>query len=224
MKLRDNSAETHLDILVQDNPDIKNLLAVYPEGAAEKILANKVKLAKVMKSFGDMKNYSNTNTIIMICNSRSCPYKEVCVLNQNDMAPDGYGCPVEKKIVMELEADIIESLSIDRNDPIEMELLWDLIDTKLLDMRSSGALKEGYVTQTVQQQVAKVMQTKDEINPSLQIKLDLKRLKHSIIDSFVATRRAKKKYGMQNDVNAVEALIIQAAIKNKQDKQIEDKS
>ena len=220
--LRDNSAQTHLDILKQEDPDIQSLLAVYPEEAAEKILANKKKLAKVIKVFQSMKNYTDTNTIIMTCKIETCPYKNVCILKLNDMAPDGYPCPVEKKLVLELETDIIQSLGIDRNDPVEMELLWDLIDTKLLDMRTSGFLKDGAVTQTVTQQVAKVVQTKEELSPTLMIKLDIKRLKHSIIDSFVATRRAKKKYGMQNDVGTIETLILAAAKKNRD--QLEDKS
>ena len=220
--LRDNSAQTHLDILKQEDPEIKSLLAVYPEEAAEKILANKKKLSKVISVFKSVKNYTDTNTIIMTCNTGTCPYRDVCILKINDMAPDSYPCPVEKKLVLELETDIIQSLGIDRNDPVEMELLWDLIDTKLLDMRTSGFLKNGAVTQVVTQQVAKVVQTKEELSPALMIKLDIKRLKHSIIDSFVATRRAKKKYGMQNDIGTIETLILAAAKKNRD--QLEDKS
>ena len=220
--LRDNSAQTHLDILRQEDPDIQSLLAVYPEEAADKILANKSKLGKVIKAFKSIKTYTDTNTIIMTCNTQTCPYKNVCILKLNGMAPDGYPCPVEKKLVLELELDIVNSLDIDKNDPIEMELLWDLIDTKLLDMRTSGFLKDGAVTQTVTQQVAKVVQTKEELSPKLLIKLDIKKLKHSIIDSFVATRRAKKKYGMQNDVGTIESLIIAAATKKKAE--LEDKT
>lgn len=226
LNLRDNSAETHLDILKQEDPDVKALLAVYPEEAAEQILTNKKKLKKVIEAFKGMRQYTTTNTLIMTCDLYTCPYKSVCILAKNDMAPQGYPCPVEKKIVLELESDVVQSLGIDRNDPIEMEMLWDLIDTKLLDMRSSGALKNGLVTQKVEQQVAKVTQVKEEISPTLEIKLDLKRLKHQIIDSFVATRRAKKKYGMQNDVGTIETLVMQAALANAKSKQnkIEDRS
>lgn len=213
--LRDNSAVAHLDILKQEDPEIQGLLAVYPEEAAEKLLENKKKLHKIALAFKQMKDYTNTNSIIMTCNANTCPYKDVCILKLNGISPDSYPCPVERKIVAELEADVIHSLSIDRNDPIEMELLWDLIDTKLLDMRTSGKMKDGSVVQVVTQQVAKVTQTKEEISPTLLVKLDLKRLKHSIIDSFVATRRAKKKYGMVSELNSLEALIIGAAAKNR---------
>ena len=213
--LRDNSASAHLDILKQEDPEIQGLLAVYPEEAAEKILENKKKLHKIALAFKSMKEYTNANSIVMTCNTSKCPYKDICILNMNGLAPVNYTCPIEKKIVMELEADVIQSLEIDRNDPIEMELLWDLIDIKLIDMRTSGKLKDGSVVQVVTQQVAKVLQTKEEISPTLLIKLDLKRLKHSIMDSFIATRRSKKKYGMVSDVNTLEALIVSAATKNR---------
>jgi hypothetical protein len=131
------------------------------------------------------------------------------------MAPESYPCPIEKKIIIDLEGDLIVSLDINRSDPIEMEMLWDLIDTKLLDMRASGALKDGRLVQLVEQQVEKVTQTKEEPYPTLLMKLELKRLKHSIIDSFVATRRAKKKYGMISELNSVESLIVAAATKNR---------
>lgn len=215
LNLRDNSASTHLDILKQEDPDIKGLLAVYPEEAAEKILANKKKLKKVVTAFANMSGHNGTNALVMTCNSRTCPYKDVCVLKENDMAPEGLACPVEKKIISELEADVVQSLGIDRNDPIETEMLWDLIDSKLLDMRASGALKNGSLVQVITQHVASITQTKEEMSPTLLIKLELKKLKHSIIDSFVATRRAKKKYGMTSDVNTLEGLIMAAATKNK---------
>ena len=215
---RDNSAKTHMEIMCQEKPDLKALLDVYPEQAVEKLLANKQKLAKISEAFKNMKSYTNTNALLMTCNSLECPHKDVCVLATNKLAPDGLPCPIEKKLIIELEADLVQSLSIDRSDPVEMELLWDLIDTKLLDMRASGALKDGSVVQVVEQQVAKVKQTKEEMAPALLMKLDLKRLKHSIIDSFVATRRAKKKYGMVSDVNTLEALIVSAAAKNRIEK------
>lgn len=213
--LRDTSTQTHLELLKQEDPEIQGLLAVYPEEASEKILANKQKIGKIIEAFKNMHCYANANTIVMTCRPLTCPYKDMCVLKLNDMAPDSYQCPIERKLVMELEADLMNSLKIDTSDIIETEMLWDLIEAKLLDMRASGSLKNGAVVQIVQQQVAKVLQTKEEISPVLLIKLDIKRLKHSIIDSFIATRRSKKKYGMANDITTLESLVLAAAAKNR---------
>lgn len=206
LDLRDTSPEKHLAILEENNPDLRALLSVYPEEQADKILKNKDKLRRIIKVFSNVTGYCSTSASIMTCHS-SCPHSASCILRKQDMAPFGYPCPIERKLVAELQCDIAKSLEIDSNDPIEMELLWDLIDTKLLDMRSSGALRDGSVVQVVESSIGKMTTSRQEIAPALEIKLDLKRLKHSIIDQFVATRRAKKKYGMQNDSNILEQLL-----------------
>jgi len=201
--------------------ELNSLLAFYPEEQINKLLEHKDKLDKIIKAFDKMSAVAFSSTVVMTCSSYSCPYKDVCILLKNDLAPSGSACPVEKKIVSELECDIVNSLKIDRNDPIEMELLWDLIDLKLIDMRSSGYMKDGSVTQKIETKMGPSVSIREEISPALEIKLDLKRVKHSIIDSFVATRRAKKKYGMNNDANTLEDMIM-SAINNKRDNDSED--
>jgi hypothetical protein len=211
INLRNTTSEQQLAIIKKNNPELKALLDVYPPEQLDKLMSNKQKLGNIVKVMeGGLAVYTSLNSMIMNC-SQGCPFRDVCILIKNDIAPFGYPCPVEKKLVAELESDVIESLGIDRNDPIEMEMLWDMIDTKLLDMRASGALKDGRLVQVVEQKVGQAISTREEISPTLEIKLELKKLKHQVIDSFVGTRRAKKKYGMQSDVNTIEQMIIEAA-------------
>lgn len=219
MNLRDETLSTQIAEAKTNDPNLENLLSVYPEEVIGKLMKDKKKLERITKSFSCIKSYTDTNSILMTCN-HECPYWNMCVLAKEDLAPIGHPCPVEKKIVAEISADLIESLKIQPNNLIEMELLWDLIDIKLLDMRASGGLKAGYVTQKVEQQVGKVSQSKDEMAPQIEIKTDLKHLKHSIIDMFVATRRAKRKYGTVQDKNNLEKLLMEAAAH----KNIEDKT
>lgn len=211
IKLRDMTDEQHLAVIEKNNPELKALLDVYPPEQIDKLISNKQKLQKIMKVMEEgLIVYTSLNSMIMNC-SESCPFRDVCILMKSGVAPIGFPCPVEKKLIAELENDVVESLSIDRNDPIEMEMLWDFIDMKILDMRASGALKDGRLIQVVEQKVGQAISTREEVSPTLEIKLELKKMKHSIIDSFVATRRAKKKYGMQSDVNSIEQMILEAA-------------
>jgi hypothetical protein len=211
MNLRDLTNSQELAILEKDHPDIFALLQVYPPEFAPLLLNNKEKLAGISKNLELATASVSVNTMLMKC-TENCIYKEICVLFKNEIAPIGAACPIEKKVVLEMECDIIKTLDIDRNNPIEMELLWDLIDAKLLDMRSSGALKDGLLTQTVEQKLGQQsVVTRQELSPNIEAKIELKKLKHSIIDAFVASRRAKKKYGMQNDSKSVEQMIREAA-------------
>jgi len=79
-------------------------------------------------------------------------------------------------------------------------------------MRASANLKDGSVIQVVES-TGKISSTKEEIDPAIMLKIEIKKLKHSIIDSFVATRRSKKKYGMQSEASTIETLIMEAARK-----------
>lgn len=204
------SNERHLEILKKDNPDIDALLAVYPEEETAKLLQNKDKLRRITKAFNDVSIARSQASMVMTC-SANCPYKDICILKKEALAPYGHPCPIEKKIIYQLETDVIQALDIESNNPIEMELLWDLIDMKLLDMRASAALKDGKLLQTVESKVGQNTMSREELNPLIDAKLDLKKLKHSIIDAFVATRRAKKKYGTNNDANSIEQMILRAA-------------
>ena len=210
VNLRTMTDSQELAILEKENPDIAGLLQIYPSEMATLLLSNKEKLLKISKSLGGLTKSICLNTIIMKC-TETCLYKDICELFKNELAPFNYPCPVEKKVIIDMEFDIVRSLDIDRSDPIEMEMLWDLIDTKLLDMRSSGALKDGKLTQVIEQKVGQAIVTREELSPNIEAKLELKKLKHSIIDSFVATRRSKKKYGMQNDQRTIEQMIKEAA-------------
>jgi hypothetical protein len=210
VNLRNVTEKQELAILEKEIPEVKTLLQIYPPEMYSTLLNNKDKLDKIAKAMNGMSRDVCISTIIMKC-SNTCIYKDVCILFKNELAPLGFPCPVEKKVIMDLEYDIVKSLDIDRNDPIEMEMLWDLIDTKILDMRSSGALSDGRLTQIVEQKVGQAIVSREEMSPNVEIKLELKKLKHSIIDSFAATRRAKKKYGMQSDVRTLEAMIKEAA-------------
>lgn len=211
VNLRNTTDEQQLAIIKKNNPELKSLLEVYPPEEIDRLMSNKKKLYKIMEILDKgLIVQTSLNSMIMNC-ANSCPFRDVCLFMKNGLAPVGFPCPVEKKLISELEADIVESLSIDRNDPIEMEMLWDFIDMKILDMRASGALKDGKLVQIVEQKVGQQISIREEVSPTLEVKLELKKLKHQIVDSFVATRRAKKKYGMQTNSNSIEQMILEAA-------------
>lgn len=210
VNLRTGDGTQELTLLERDNPELTNLLQIYPYEMYHVLVENKSKLEKISKSLSCVSQNTCIHTMIMKCSS-NCIYKDICILAKEEVAPHGYPCPIEKKLIIDLERDIVESLEIDRANPIEMELLWDLIDTKLLDMRGSRSLQDGKLTQTVEQKVGPAVITREELSPTIEAKLELKKLKHSIIDSFVATRRAKKKYGLESNIKSVEQMLKEAA-------------
>ena len=81
-----------------------------------------------------------------------------------------------------------------------MELLFDFIDAKLLDMRTSGMLANTSLVQEVRKEGRGGSSTiSKEIDPAFTIKMDLKSLKSKLLNEFMATRLSKKRYGISGN-------------------------
>jgi len=201
--------------LLKDKYALDELLSVYPEEAVHKLVKNKEKLSKIVEMFSNKVAGIAKNVMVMKCNVTECPYMNSCILLKNDMAPNGYSCPIESKLIVELELSIVQELEIDEQNTIEMELLYDFIDAKLLDMRTSGMMASTSLTQSIKSlSEGQIIETSKDIAPEFRIKMDLKKLKASIMEEFMATRRAKKKYGLGGGDKSFEN-IIKAAMGNK---------
>jgi len=197
-------------------PHLSNLTDVYPPELSDKLLKNKLKLEAISKAFNNTLRDVSKAVMFMSCQGTKCPHSGSCILLKHEIAPEGHSCPIEMKVCMELESAIINELEIDSQSTIEMELLYDLIDTKLLDMRTSGLISKYGLIQSVVIESGKSKITTKDIAPEIKIKLDLKKLKHSIMTDFLATRRAKKRYGIGTGQGGLEE-IINEAIKRKKD-------
>lgn len=210
INLRKDDEKTELALMVRDNQGIKELAALYPEEKINKLLDNKDKLDKIVSYFKNAVGTSRKSILAMKCNPTTCPYKTSCILLKNDMAPDGYACPIEQKIALELESSIVEELDIDSQSTIEMEQLYDYIDAKLLDMRTSGLLADGSVVQIIENRHGAQVSKYNDVAPEFKIKMDLKRLKASIMEEFMATRRSKKRYGLNTGDKSYESIVREA--------------
>jgi len=210
--LRDDTISTEIALITKENSDLHDLLQFYPEEQVERLLNNKDKLIKIAKQFNCNVPYISKSTMVMTCRTVTCPFRHMCVLNRNQLAPDGDPCPIEKKVINELETTIVEELDIDQNSTLEMELLFDLIDAKLLDMRTSGLIGEVGVVQTIEVRSGNVTSSSRDVAPEFKVKMDLKKLKFAIMEEFMATRKAKKKYGLAGNDKQFENLVRNAML------------
>jgi len=193
-KLNDNQ---EISIIEEELGDLSPLLSMYPEEALDKLIKNKDKLTKISKMFesGGI-NAVSTSVMLMRCNQSDCPYRLSCPLLKAGIAPEGYTCPIEKKLSSELELTLIKDLGIDPQDTVEMELLFDFIDAKLLDMRTSGMLANTSLVQEITKEGRGGATMSRDVAPEFTIKMDLKSLKSKLLNEFMATRLSKKRYGI----------------------------
>lgn len=191
----------------------KDLLDVYPEELVDSLIEKKEKLEKISNMMNNTTRSVSKASGVMVCNITKCPYKNHCILKKEGIAPEGYSCPIEKKMILEMESSIVQELDIDEQSTMEMELLYDFIDAKLIDLRASSALATDGIVQIIEEKHKSHTNTSKEISPEFTIKVELKKMKNEILDQFLATRRARKKYGLQSQ-STIEQMIRNAQ-KNK---------
>lgn len=205
--LRKNLTDNQqLSIIEDEIGNLTPLLSMYPEEMLHKLVKNKDKLYKISKMFEGGISAVSTSVMLMKCNSDDCPYNLSCPLLKAGLEPDGYTCPIEKKLSSELEITLTRDLNIDPQNTVEMELLFDFIDAKLLDMRTSGMLANTSLVQEITKEGRGGATMSRDIAPEFLIKMDLKALKSKLLNEFMGTRLAKKRYGIQG-TNSMEDII-----------------
>lgn len=193
--------------LIKRDIQMDELLSVYPEESLERLVTNKDKLEKIAAAFQNTLSTVSQATLVMKCDGSKCPFKDSCILVKYEVEPNGFPCPIERKLCMELESTIVDELEIDRQSTIEMELLYDFIDAKLLDMRTSGLIASSSVVQWIEIDNGKSVNKYKDVAPEFKVKMDLKKLKFTILEEFVATRKAKRRYGLKNTDNVFESIV-----------------
>jgi len=206
INLRDNNNATQIAVIEEEVGDLSPLLSMYPEEALHKLIKNKDKLQKISNMFESGMASVSTSIMLMRCNGDECPYRLSCPLLKADIQPEGYYCPIEKKLSNELEIDLIRDLNIDPQDTVEMELLFDFIDAKILDMRTSGMISNTGLVQEITKEGRGGATMSKDIAPEFLIKMDLKNLKNKLLNEFMGTRLAKKRYGIVG-TNSMEDII-----------------
>jgi len=206
INLRDNNNATQIAVIEEEVGDLSPLLSMYPEEAMHKLIKNKDKLQKISTMFDSGITAVSTSVMLMRCSSDDCPYRLSCPLLKAELEPEGYTCPIEKKLSNELEISLVRDLNIDTQDTVEMELLFDFIDAKLLDMRTSGMISNTGLVQEITKEGRGGATMSRDIAPEFLIKMDLKALKSKLLNEFMGTRLAKKRYGVQG-TNSMEDII-----------------
>ena len=134
----------------------------------------------------------------IVCLGPKCPMNDVCVLQKSGVAPISAPCPIELMLIDKWEAEYMHDLCIDHGSKVEMDLMYDMIESDLIDWRTSqmvakeglfdwnaiGMTRDGHPIIAKQESIA------------LGIKLKFKNRKDRIREDLMATRKIKAKFGL----------------------------
>lgn len=150
----------------------------------------------IAKSFADIELGSSTN-LVMICEKKTCLYKNRCALYMSNIAPEGKECLHENKILTHALDQYIESMEIDIENYPEMVLVNQLVEYELIEYRCNAILSLEHqnmrMTSVIGIDESGQLVTKEEISHALQIKMQVFKNKMAILQELTATRQQKWK-------------------------------
>lgn len=160
------------------------------------IALNQSDIQRLQKAFRDIKAGSATN-LVVICQEHKCIYKTRCPMFKHEHMPVGRECIYENYILTEYMDSYLKSLEVDPENMPEMSLVNQLVEYELIEYRCNVILSLDHtdlkMTQIIGLDKEGNIVEKEDLSYALTIKMNVQKMKQSILESFTATRKEKWK-------------------------------
>lgn len=138
------------------------------------------------------------SSIPMQCRAERCEFADTCPLQQKNIAPKGAKCPYEMQMVADFMQNLMEDLTVDPENMVEVSLIRDLVDNEIQHVRKSNFLAR---EDLIQENVIGLDNDnrpiiKKELHLAVELEDKILKRKKEIRNQLVATREAKAKAGM----------------------------
>lgn len=146
-------------------------------------------------------------SIPMRCEAEKCIYADTCPLQQQNIAPKGFPCPIEMQIVNQFMQDYIFELGVNPDNLTEVSMIRDLVDQEVQYLRKTRLLaKEHFIQENVvgiDSEGEVVM--KKELHLAVELEDKLLKRKKDLRNQLLATREARAKVG-QSQLDSSETI------------------
>lgn len=129
--------------------------------------------------------------------THNCEFADTCPLQQKNMAPLGHKCPYEMSMVSDFMQNLMEDLTVDPENMVEVSMVRDLVDQEIQHIRKSNFLaREDLIQENV---IGLDSENRPIIKKELHLAVELEdkilKRKREIRNQLLATREAKAKAG-----------------------------
>lgn len=184
-------------------PTVQTILNKYypQEVLKDKQFTNEqlIDLSKMLRSCSSGLTYFTP----MKCAGDKCPARDKCSLFKNGLAPIAYTCPIEAMLTDVWEQEYIETLDIDIHNKIERDLVKELVEADIIEMRASSDLARSglydYNAIGVDAEGRAIYKKEEAV--SIKIKMLFKKRKDKAIEDFLATRKSRVKFGVSKQMD-----------------------
>jgi len=203
---------------------IQRLLENYPEELRGNLQIDPDKLKLLAAHLEDNRSYGLKSRLPLNCKGEECPFARICIYQRSGIAPVGFGCPEEMIVIDQLVPALIKELSVDVENPIELDMIAEFIDAELQEMRAQKTLAlDGQIIDgvaAVDQRTGTAI-TEPKESPSLSVKERAQRRKAQLRKDFMATREIRARYKVQDKDDESQR---QAALKKRMEDAYKQKS
>lgn len=138
------------------------------------------------------------SSIPIVCRGDKCVYAEVCPLLKENVAPVGYACPIESKLVANTMGAYIEQFDIEDDNFIELSMVREMVDLEVQYMRQNKMLSMEHF---IQENVVGIDADGDpilrkELHIAAELGEKLHKRRQTLFKSFLATRESRLKAGL----------------------------
>ena len=133
----------------------------------------------------------------LTCAGSQCPFEATCPYIEINKAPIGRPCLVESQLIVYWTQQFIEEFSVDINNYTEVQLVSELAEFNIYELRVTKYLAEKH--QTLMQDVVTSVDvtgeviTNQEVSRAFDLKERIKRNRMKVLEALMATRKERVK-------------------------------
>lgn len=180
----------------RDNPLVAMVLEAFPDNVRGQLKLTESQVQLIIANAQDAAT-GLTNSLPMICKKDDCDFKSLCIFHSMGIAPEGARCPEEILFIQHTVPQLIESMSIDTEDALELDMLREYMGAAVQERRAQRILAlDGDLGQRVSAVDQKTGTPFFEtvVHPIQQVHDKAKREKRKLRQDFLATREMRAKY------------------------------
>lgn len=185
------------------NEQLNKLMSYYPKQLQDSMQLDADQIKSIKKDIKEIDGLQ-TNRLPLTCKGHECIFAKKCSLQRHGIAPVGYPCPIESYLMETWRDDYMSSLNVNTMNKIEMDFIKDMVECDIMDMRTSNELAEhglyDFPILGINEKTGQPYRGKIE-NIAIGIKLKYKKRKDGKVEEFLATRKAKAKFGISKQID-----------------------
>lgn len=198
-------------------PGLDFLKSVFPIDFFKDVKLTKAQLVSLCKDIGV--SVTTNRTLPIICTGVKCAIRNSCPFDKLGIAPVGKECALELVSMQTWRAQYLQTLEVDVNDKVQMDLIDELVEIEIFNKYRFPAILNTNIDgfqETIHRYSDKtgaLVEARNEVSKAFLAKMAMNKRKEAILKELLATPKQKVQYkkGKKTDAASMLADVSAAA-------------